>query len=331
MLRFIAVLIILFSFTINNNKAFYPSYFPKPVYDYNQKKLNPNTIELGRHLFYDPILSVDSTISCASCHSSFNAFAHSDHELSHGLNDEIGNRNAPALFNLAWQKNFMWDGSIKTLELQALAPINHPKEMGESVSNILKKLNKSKVYKQLFTNAFNDSIATNEKLLTAISQFQLTLISANTKYDNVILGKDTFTTQEKNGYNLFKSNCNSCHKEPMFTNYLFANNGLAIDTILVDYGKGAITKKSTDSLLFKVPTLRNLSYSLPYMHDGRFKTIREVILHYTIGIKRTQNLSPILNKRIKLTSNERVDLQAFILTLNDNNFIYNKKFQHPEN
>ena len=193
-----------------------PYYFPKPVYDFKQNSLDSNKIDLGRILFYDPILSKNNTISCASCHSPYNAFAHTDHDLSHGIFDSIGNRNAPALFNLAWQKSFMWDGAINHLDVQALAPISHSSEMGSDISEVIKKLSLSKEYKHLFSEAFKDSTITSSKILKALSQFQLTIVSANAKYDRVKLGKETFTEQEKNGYNLFQINCASCHTEPLF-------------------------------------------------------------------------------------------------------------------
>jgi cytochrome c peroxidase len=173
----------------------FPSHFPKPVYDFKKNPLSKEKVELGRVLFFDPILSKDKSISCASCHSSFNAFAHTDHDLSHGIGDSIGNRNAPALFNLAWQSSFMWDGAVNHLDVQALAPITHPKEMGEDLETVVRKLQASKIYPKLFFKAFNDSIITGERVLKSLSQFQLTLISANSKYDRVKEGIENFTEQ----------------------------------------------------------------------------------------------------------------------------------------
>jgi len=319
----------MFSFVlIKDNHFFYPpDYFPKPVYNFEQPPLDSNKIELGRILFYDPILSKDNTISCASCHSPFNAFAHTDHDLSHGIFDSIGNRNAPALFNLAWQKTFMWDGAINHLDMQALAPISHPSEMGSNINEVIKKLNESKAYKELFLNAFQDSTISTSKILKALSQFQLTLVSSNTKYDKVKMGKETFTEQEKNGYQLYKNNCASCHSEPFFSNYNFENNGLPIDPALNDMGRYVITENENDKRKFKVPSLRNLSFTYPYMHDGRFMTLQEVINHYTSGIEYSETLSLQFNKSIELSSNEKVDLISFLLTLNDKDFVFNKKHQ----
>lgn len=319
----------MFSFVLIKDNHFFnpPDYFPKPVYNFEQPPFDSNKIELGRILFYDPILSKDNTISCASCHSPFNAFAHTDHDLSHGIFDSIGNRNAPALFNLAWQKTFMWDGAINHLDMQALAPISHPSEMGSNINEVIKKLNESKAYKELFLNAFQDSTISTSKILKALSQFQLTLVSANTKYDRVKMGKEVFTEQEKNGYQLFKKNCASCHSEPLFSNYNFENNGLPIDPTLNDMGRYVITENENDKRKFKVPSLRNLSFTYPYMHDGRFMTLQEVINHYTSGIEHSETLSSQFNESIELSSNEKVDLISFLLTLNDKDFVFNKKHQ----
>jgi cytochrome c peroxidase len=307
----------------------YPKHFPKPIYNFKNNILTEPKILLGKALFYDPLLSKDGSISCASCHSSYNAFAHTDHELSHGINDQIGFRNAPALFNLAWQQNFMWDGAINHLDMQALAPITHPKEMGENLIDVVIKLQASPLYKTLFKQAFKDTIITGERLLKAMSQFELTLVSANSKYDKVMKKQTVFTEQEQSGYTLFKQHCNSCHAEPLFSNYAFANNGLPVDSTLNDYGKMNITQKSEDSLMFKIPTLRNLSYTFPYMHDGRFKKLHEVLQHYTKGVKQSVTLSHQLKNNINLTSNQKIDLLSFILTLNDSAFVFNPNHKYP--
>jgi cytochrome c peroxidase len=298
-----------------------PSYFPKPVYNFKKNPLTAAKIRLGRVLFYDPILSRDNTISCASCHSPYNSFAHSDHALSHGIDNQIGTRNAPALMNLAWQPSFLWDGAVNHLDVQSLFPITHPKEMDEKIENVVKKLNKSKAYRDLFYKAYQDSTATGEHLLKAISQFMLTLVSANAKYDSVQQHFTKFTAQEKNGYKLFKKNCNTCHTEPLFSNYTFANNGLAIDTFLKDYGRMTVTKNSRDSAFFKIPSLRNLSYTAPYMHDGRFKRLLAVLNHYTSLPPISKAISARVQPHVCLTSNEKVDLIAFLLTLNDKHFL----------
>jgi len=306
-----------------------PDSFPTPVYNFEKNPLTAEKIELGRALFYDPILSKDSSVSCSSCHSSYNAFAHIDHDLSHGIHDSIGKRNAPALMNLAWQSSFMWDGSANHLDVQPLAPISSPQEMDEKIEHVVYKLQRSLRYPNLFAGAFGDSIITGERILLAIAQFQLTLISSNSKYDSVKAGKASFTLQESNGYALFQKNCNGCHTEPLFSDYTFRNNGLAVDATLKDYGRYNVTHQKKDSLLFKTPTLRNIEYTFPYMHDGRFHRLNEVLNHYISGISQSPTLDKQLQHPVVLNSNEKVDMIAFLLTLSDRTFIFNTKFSYP--
>jgi len=324
------IIILLFAFASADKSLFtIPKNWPKPVYNFKKNQLTDSKILLGRVLFYDPILSRNNTISCANCHSQYTAFTHADHALSHGIDDRIGNRNSLALMNLAWHQSYMWDGAINHLDMQALAPISNYNEMDENIKQVTEKLQASKVYPLLFYTAFNDSTITGENTLKAISQFMLTLISANSKYDKVKRHEDSFTKQEENGYKLFKHNCASCHTEPLFTNREFENNGLPIDSLLHDIGRKRITQNDHDYLKFKVPTLRNMEFSNPYMHDGRFKRIYEVINHYT-NIKDSKTLSLKLKKPIVLTSNEKVDLTAFLLTLTDKEFLFNPKFGFPK-
>lgn len=305
----------------------YPNHFPIPIYDFSKNKLTEEKIILGKALFYDPILSLDGSISCASCHSPYNAFAHTDHDLSHGIDDKIGIRNAPPLFNLAWQNSFMWDGAISHLDMQSLAPITSPTEMGDSLLNVISKLELSNKYRPLFNEAYGDSTITGQRLLLSISQFQLTLVSGNSKYDKIREGLDTFSIQEKKGYDLFIGNCSSCHTEPLFTNGDFASNGLEIDSTLMDFGKGEISQIKSDNLLFKVPSLRNLAYTKPYMHDGRFEKLREVLNHYTGGVVDYDhvNSSKRIKEKLSLSTNEKSDILSFLKTLNDKEFVFNKK------
>lgn len=306
----------------------YPAYFPKPVYDFGENPLHTETIALGKALFYDPILSKDQTVSCASCHSPYNAFAHTDHDLSHGIRDQIGIRNAPALFNLAWQSSFMWDGAIQHLDMQALAPITHPKEMDQDLLVLMDSLQKHDQYPAFFYRAFGDSTITGEHLLKALSQFQLTLVSANAKYDQVQKGAAQFTEQEQRGYLIFQENCSTCHTEPLFSNDQMANNALPIDSTLNDFGKGLLSHQKQDSLRFKVPSLRNLKYTYPYMHDGRFRKLNQVIKHYT-QLSDEAIAQSDMEQRIDLAIEEQIDLQTFLLTLNDLEFVFNPAHQFP--
>lgn len=308
-----------------------PKGWPKPEYDFTKNPLTSEKIALGRALFYDPILSRDSTISCATCHSPYSAFTHIDHQFSHGIDNKLGKRNAPSLMNLAWNNSFMWDGAVKHLDMQALAPMSNPDEMDETIKHVVGKLQANKIYPKLFFDAFGDSIITGEYTLKAISQFMLTLVSCNSKYDSVMRGESTFTTQEANGYRLFQANCSVCHREPLFTNNKFENNGLPIDTSLNDIGRMRITQDSANYLQFKVPTLRNVQFSYPYMHDGRFVRLQQVLNHYTNGIVMGKTLSKQLDKKIELSSNEKVDIIAFLYTLSDREFLQNEKFSFPKN
>lgn len=306
------------------------THFPKPIYNFSKNPLTASKILLGRALFYDPILSRDNTISCSSCHSQYSAFTHTDHDLSHGIDDRIGNRNSPALMNLAWKNSFMWDGAIHHLDVQSLAPISNPLEMDEKIEHVVSKLQSSPIYTPLFFAAFGDSIITGENTLKAIAQFMLTLVSSNSKYDSVMRKQTMFTAQEANGYKLFQKNCAVCHVEPLFTNDAFKNNGLPVDPTLNDLGRYNISQNPDDSLKFKVPTLRNIEFSYPYMHDGRFKSLAQVMNHYTKGIDKGRTLASELQEPIMLSSNEKVDIIAFLLTLSDKSFIFDPRHSYPK-
>ena len=305
-----------------------PKGWPKPHYDFSKNPLTEEGFQLGRKLFYDPILSRDSTISCSSCHLQATGFTHVDHSLSHGIDGKIGTRNSMTLMNLAWSKSFMWDGGVNHIDVQALNPLTNPVEMDETLEHVVQQLQKSEKYQQLFENAFGDSKITGQRLLKALTQFELLLVSSNSKYDKVLRKEAVFTEQEQKGYHLFKTNCASCHNEPLFTNDKFENNGLAIDTTLNDIGRIKITNKKEDYLRFKVPTLRNIQFTFPYMHDGRFKTLTEVIKHYN-SISNNTFLPKELSKPMNLSDNDRVDLVAFLKTLTDNEFLFNKRFSYP--
>jgi cytochrome c peroxidase len=332
MIKYFRILFLLLftAFVAEDSPFSLPALWPKPIYDFSKNPIEKNKVNLGRVLFYDPILSENNSISCESCHSPYSAFTHIDHALSHGIHDSIGTRNSPALMNLAWKKSFMWDGAINHLDVQALAPISHPLEMGSSIQQVVMKLSASKKYRQLFFRAYGDSLPTGERTLKALSQFLLTLISANSKYDRVISGKEQFSAQEKNGYDLFQKNCSSCHQEPLFTNDAFANNGLPLDPLLNDSGRLQISKDKSDAFKFKVPTLRNIEFTYPYMHDGRFQKLAEVLNHYTGDLAYSNTLDPSFRKKISLTENEKVDLIAFLLTLSDKEFVFNPNHVYPK-
>ena len=300
----------------------YPTHFPQPIYDFKKSPLKKEKVELGKKLFFDPILSKNNTISCASCHLPSAAFSHAGEKVSKGIYDSVGSRNTPSLFNLAWQKHFMWDGAIPNLDYQALTPINHPKEMGESTITLVEKLNSSGKYRNEFKQAYGDPMATAERILQTLTQYQLTLISATSKYDLVMQGKAEFTESEKLGYATFKEKkCNNCHTEPLFSNNEFENIGLTIHPLYNDKGRITQTKIPSDELKFKTPTLRNLSYTAPYMHDGRYKNLDQAIIHYQWEVERGPNVSKELTYPIVFSRSQLENLKAFLRTLDDSTFV----------
>jgi cytochrome c peroxidase len=305
-----------------------PAGWPKPPTDiFADNPLTEEAFALGRKLFYDTRLSIDNTVACASCHQQFAAFATYDHDFSHGLNNVHTFRNAPALFNLAWMQKMHWDGAVTHIEVQPLAPITNPIEMGETIEHVLNKLKADSLYPQLFAKAFGSTEITSQKMLKAIAQFMGTVISDNSKYDKVKRGEAAFTITEQNGYAVYQSKCASCHPEPLFTDNSFRNNGLPVNTSLNDIGRMKITGDKNDSLKFKVPSLRNIGISLPYMHDGRFNSIGSVIDHYRTGIVTSQpTLDTLLKTRLSITSQEKNDLIYFLFALTDTGFTKNTRF-----
>ncbi|NHM06905.1 c-type cytochrome [Flavobacterium sp. CYK-4] len=306
-----------------------PKDWPEPAYDFSKNPLTEEGFQLGRHLFYDPIISRDSTISCASCHMQATGFTHVDHELSHGIEGKIGTRNSLALINLAWTKDFLWDGGANHLEVQPLNPITNPVEMDETLEHVVAKLQKTEKYPRMFEAAFGTSKITGQLTLKALTQFMLMLKSSNSKYDKVMRHQESFNPSEQKGYALFRKNCASCHTEPLFSSGKFENNGLAVDATLNDFGRMKITNRTEDSLRFKVPTLRNIQFTFPYMHDGRFKTLTEVVKHYN-SIQKTKGIPKELSEPMHLSDNDRTDLVAFMKTLTDTEFLYNPRFSYPK-
>ncbi len=303
-----------------------PKGFPAPPTNiFLKNKLTEEGFQLGKKLFYDARLSKDGEVSCASCHQQFASFATYDHDLSHGVNNSFSNRNAPALINLAWMKDWHWDGGINHLENQPLFPLSAPNEMGEKLDSVLMKIKDDSDYSTLFVKAFGDANVTTERMLKAITQFTGSLVSANSKYDKVKRGEATFIQPEEKGYEIFIANCNGCHKEPLFTDNSFRNNGISLNRF-VDVGRQAITQDKKDSLKFKVPTLRNIALTMPYIHDGRMQGLDNVINHYTNLDTTIINLDPSLRKKIVLTEKEKKQLTLFLYTLTDTSFTKNKRF-----
>ncbi|CAN5749385.1 cytochrome c peroxidase [soil metagenome] len=306
-----------------------PKGWPQPVYDFNSNLLTEEGFQLGRKLFYDGRLSKDGNFPCASCHQQFAAFATYDHSLSHGYGNHFTKRNAPPLFNLAWQKDFMLDGGINHLDLQPLAPITDSNEMGETIDNIINKIKKDTAYGHMFTAAFGDATINTQRITKALSQFILMMISANSKYDRVMRGEDSFNLPQRLGYEIFQKKCSTCHTEPMFTNYSYRNAGLPADDFLNDYGRMKITRNPADSLKFKVPSLRNAQQTFPYGHDGRFFSLMEVFNFYRNEVVQGPTTDSLLKHGLPLSNYEIGQLTAFIYTLTDSSFLNDKRFAPP--
>lgn len=308
-----------------------PEGWPEPLYDFEKNPITHEGFVLGRKLFHDPLLSRDGTISCASCHSQYNGFTHVDHAVSHGIDDRKGTRNSPVLINLAWNNSFHWDGGVNNLEVQPLNPLSHPAEMDQLLEKVLEYLNQDEAYRSLFFQAFGDSVVSSKNMLLALAQFNASLVSSNSRYDKFMRDELEFTKQEKKGLKLFMKHCNSCHTAPLFNSNKYASNGLPIDTVYNDVGRFKITGNPEDSLKFRIPTLRNIAYTFPYMHDGRFKKLRQVVAYYAGEIDlENPYLSNELRKKIKLSSIDQKDLISFLLTLTDKEFLFNNKFELPK-
>lgn len=282
---------------------------------------------LGKKLFYDKSLSKDSSISCASCHNSSLAFSDSV-ALSFGVKKAIGTQNAPTLTNVAYQPYYTRMGGVSTLEKQVLVPIQEHNEFDFNILEIAKRLQKNKMYVKLSKIAYNREL--DYYVITrALANFERSLISGNSKYDKYINSKNKsgFNESELNGMNLFfsdKTNCSKCHSGFNFTNYAFENNGLY--KAYKDIGRKRLTEKDEDLELFKVPTLRNIVVTAPYMHDGSIKTLNEVVNHYSFGGELNKQKSELI-KPLNLTDLEKNDLINFLKTLTDTEFITNPKFK----
>ncbi len=304
-----------------------PANFPEPVYHFNTNAVTQAGFELGRKLFYEPSLSRNNMISCGSCHIQASAFTHHGHDVSHGIDDRLGKRNSPPIMNLAWNPSYMWDGGVFDLDLQPIAPITAHEEMDESVDNVLAKLRTHPEYPGLFQKAFGSSEITSATFLKALSQFMVMCVSSNSKYDKVQRNEgETFTALESQGYQVFQQKCSSCHTEPLFTDHTFRNNGIGIG-FNGDLGRYDITLQDSDKYRFKVPSLRNLQYTAPYMHDGRYYTLEAVLDQYSGNVQHSPTLDPLLQQNgvlgIPLSTAEKSALLAFLQTLNDKDFITN--------
>ena len=270
-------------------------------------------VELGKKLFFDPILSKTGTVSCASCHKPEHGFA-DDKPTSEGINGQKGDRNTPTCFNTAHLKFLFWDGRAQSLEEQALGPIKNPKEMGESIKGILTKLNNDPKYVTEFAIAFNQTPINTSQIIHAIAEFERTLISKDSDYDRFVAGdKKALSVSAKHGMDLFfgKAMCVACHKGPDFTDGDFHNIGLPITN---DVGRSAVSITGKDTRKFKTPTLREVANTAPYFHSGQFETLEAVITLYNAGGGEDGYKDP-LKKPLNLNEQEQEDLVAFLKSL----------------
>ncbi|MFD2933326.1 cytochrome-c peroxidase [Spirosoma flavum] len=308
-----------------------PANFPDIAYNLSQNPLTVEGVALGKTLFYDAQLSRDTTISCGFCHQQFAGFGHSDHPLSHGIGGKFGTRNVPGLQNLAWSREFFWDGGVTSLDELPISPIQNVVEMDLKFSDALSRVQKSPTYPALFKAAFGSDTVTTARFLKAISQFLLTLVSADSRYDKYVRKESggDLTSDELAGLTLFQQKCATCHATDLFTDKSYRNNGLPVGAIN-DQGRYTITLNEADRLKFKVPSLRNVEKTFPYMHDGRFATLEFVLNHYTSGVKDSPSLDPALKGNgqlgIALTDTEKKQVIAFLKTLTDDAFINNRAF-----
>ncbi|MFL9834808.1 cytochrome-c peroxidase [Chryseobacterium terrae] len=308
----------------------FPSYFPEVTFDKSENPITKNGVELGRKLFYEGRLSRNNTISCGFCHIQENAFTHHGHTVSHGIDDRLGIRNAPPIQNMAFLKRYMWDGVIHNLNEQTIIPMTDVNEMDSSMPEAIAKLSKDEVYKKLCKQAYGDENITGERVLKALSQFMATLISADSKYDRFKQGKESFSSEESQGLALFQQKCASCHSGELFTDESFRNTGMYYNSQFKDAGRYRVTLDQNDWMKFRVPSLRNVEFTSPYMHDGRFYTLEAVLNFYSDNVEDNPNLDAQLKQNnhigIAMNTQEKQFIIAFLKTLSDKNFITNPKF-----
>jgi cytochrome c peroxidase len=301
-------------------------------------------IELGRHLFYETKLSGHNTQACASCHNQELAFTDNGERFSTGITGAVGTRNSMPLFNLTWTNRFFWDGRVATMRAQVLLPIEDPTEMHESLENAIFKLQQTALYPELFGKAFGDEVITEDRMAKALEQFILSIQSTDSKFDkfrvNPVL--NPLSPQETRGFNIFMrefsppgsgrpvgADCFHCHGTHLFTANNFTNNGLDESPAV---GFSIVTNDPNDIGKFKTPSLRNVAVSGPYMHDGRFATLEEVLEHYNAHIKQSPTLDVSLKSQgvgLGLSTQDKADIIAFLHTLTDSVYLNNPAYKSP--
>lgn len=287
---------------------------------------NPPTkfgVELGERLFHEPKLSGTNQISCATCHQVERAFTDGRTQAV-GAENRVGLRNTPPIQNLAFMKFYNWDGHMLQLERQALIPIITKEEMDSSIVEIIQKLEREEEYRALFRKAFGDSAITPERIFQSLAQFQYTLISANSKYDQVKRDEGVeFTKAEASGYLIFQQKCQNCHSGTLFTNEQFHNKGFPVNPSSLEAGRARVTGRPEDYMSFRTPSLRNVGFTAPYGSFGQFPTLRALLDYLDQGVLETEILDPILKEngsRIPLSEQEKDNLIAFLITLSEPEF-----------
>jgi cytochrome c peroxidase len=334
-----------------------PKTYPAPtLYNFEQKPFfppaiipadNPLTVEgiaLGRHLFFETKLSGDNTQSCGSCHNQALAFTDNGARFSTGITGAIGTRNSMPIFNLMWVPRFFWDGRSPNLRHQVLQPIQDPIEMHENLPNAINKLESTELYPDLFGKAFGSEEITSERIAKALEQFILSIVSTDSKFDrfrqNPVL--NPLSASEQRGFDLFMrefsppgsgrpvgADCFHCHGTHLFTTNVFTNNGLDENPAI---GFNVVTNDPNDIGKFRSPSLRNVALTAPYMHDGRFETLEEVLDHYNEHLKESPTLDPNLKSQgvgLGLTVQDKADIIAFLNALTDSVYLNNPDYKNP--
>ena len=309
-----------------------PSNFPPLAYDVANNPPTEKGFELGKKLFYDGRLASDGIVSCGFCHIQADAFTHHGHTFSHGVDDAIGTRNTPPIQNLAYQTTFMYDGAASHLDLQSIIPFTSPIEMNGNFSDVIIMMKADATYQKLFKIAFTDGQINAENMLKALGQFMVMVTSSNSRFDKFRRNEagGILSQQEQAGYTLFNQKCASCHATDLFTDNSFRNNGLQVNPAINDIGRYRVTQLDQDVYKFKVPSLRNIEKTAPYMHDGRLFTLEAVMEHYNSGVVNSNTLDPLLKTNGKLgipiTEVEKTQIIAFLKTLTDTQYLTDKRF-----
>nr|WKN34926.1 cytochrome c peroxidase [Tunicatimonas sp. TK19036] len=312
-----------------------PANFPAPTYTFDNNPVTREGFQLGKKLFFDPILSRDGTVACNNCHIQATAFADGQqHPFSIGVDHQSGTRNAPSLANLAFVREFFWDGGVTHLDFAPTNALENELEMDENLANVVDKLNQHDEYPALFKQAFGIDTITSPYMLHAFSQFLVMMVSANSRYDKYVRKEgETLTDEELAGRRLFEEKCSVCHEGELFSNFGYHNNGISVT--FADEGRARISEHPADQGKFRVPSLRNVARTAPYMHNAKFQKLEEVLRHYASGVVDSPTLDPLLKNGkqlgIPMSEAEQQQIIAFLKTLSDYEFVADQRFMNTSN